>query len=67
MDTSSILASIAAEVARLQQGRAALTGNAAKAALAPRKTTKRRKMSKEGRGQLWLLNASVGAAAKDKK
>lgn len=69
MDTNSIIAAIDAELGRLQEARALLSGNSAatRAKKAPgvkKATRKRRKLSPEGRKRIAAAQRKRWAAAK---
>jgi len=66
MDTASLVASIDAEIARLQQARAVLTGGPGKTAKAPKKAAKR-KLSAEARNRIADAQRKRWAATKAKK
>lgn len=66
MDTASVLASIDAEIAKLQQARAVLAGTKVTTVAAPKKTAKRR-LSAEARKRIADAQRKRWAAAKAKK
>lgn len=66
MDTASVVASIDAEIAKLEQARAVLAGAAKHKAVAPKRTEKR-KMSAEARKRIGDAQRKRWAAARAKK
>lgn len=69
MDTESVVAQIDAEIAKLQQARAALldTGTTTKVKTAKAKPAKRRKMSAAGRKAIADAQRARWAKVKEKK